>query len=141
MGKSNLNFQPVNLKLKSIGWVHTNEEKIPRHWSVSEIIGDLVIKEEYEKGLEDIHAGQKIVVIFLFHKSTEFTPQFLKQKPPHLDKEKSVFSICSPLRPNPLGMSVLEVLRRKKNIITVKGIDMLNGTPILDIKPDIGVRK
>ncbi len=48
-----------------------------------------------------------------------------------------VFSICSPIRPNPIGMSVLEVLGRKGNVIYVKGLDMVDGTPILDIKPRV----
>jgi len=46
-----------------------------------------------------------------------------------------VFSICSPVRPNPIGLSVLEVIEREGSRIHVKGIDMINGTPILDIKP------
>ena len=46
-----------------------------------------------------------------------------------------MFSICSPRRPNPIGLSVLEVLARDQNVLRVRGMDMLDGTPILDIKP------
>jgi tRNA (Thr-GGU) A37 N-methylase len=67
-----------------------------------------------------------------------FSRQYLVQKPPQKEKQKGVFSICAPIRPNPPGLSVLEVLKVEKNIIFVRGIDMLDGTPILDIKPDIG---
>lgn len=48
-----------------------------------------------------------------------------------------VFSICSPVRPNPIGLSIVKVVDINKNILTVKHIDMLDGTPILDIKPYI----
>ena len=57
------------------------------------------------------------------------------QKPPHRSEKLGVFSICSPFRPNPLGLSVVEVLEVKDNVILAKGLDMLDGTPILDLKP------
>jgi tRNA (adenine37-N6)-methyltransferase len=85
--------------------------------------------------LQDISAGQKIVVLFNFHESKKFDPRFLLQTPPHREKPMGIFSICSPYRPNPIGLSVLTVLNIDANIITVKHADMLDGTPILDIKP------
>lgn len=121
--------------MKPIGITKTDAKEIPRHWSVSTTTGKLVIQKQYEEGLKNINKGQQIVVLFLFHQSPPFTPDKLSQKPPHLDEIKGVFSICSPIRPNPIGMSVLEVLAVENNIITVKNIDMLDGTPILDIKP------
>jgi tRNA-Thr(GGU) m(6)t(6)A37 methyltransferase TsaA len=121
--------------LKSIGTVKTGAKEIPRHWTVSDVEGKLVIEKKYEKGLQDIREGQRIVVIFLFHKSPSFSHPYLIQQPPHSGKQKGVFSICSPIRPNPIGLSVLEVSKVEKNIIFVRGIDMLDGTPILDIKP------
>lgn len=125
----------MRLNMKPIGFIHTEAEQIPRHWTLSDVEGTLHIDERYLAGLKDIEAGQQIVVIFHFHRSPVFTQQSLTQKPPHLNKELGVFSICSPLRPNPIGMSVLEVLRIDRNILYVKGIDMLDGTPVLDIKP------
>ncbi len=124
-------------KFKPIGYVKTKAETIPRHWSISDVEGEIVIEPEYKMGLRDIKPGDKIVVIFLFHKSPSFSPENLIQKPPHLNERKGVFSTCSPLRPNPIGLSVLEVLEVKGNIIRVKRLDMYDGTPILDIKPYI----
>jgi len=125
----------MEIILKPIGYVKTDAKEIPRNWTVSEVKGRVVLREEYIEGMKDITPGSRIVVIFHFHKSPEFSPQFLLQKPPHRDREFGVFSTCSPVRPNPIGMSVLEVLDVKDNIIYVKGIDMLDGTPVLDIKP------
>ena len=127
----------INIKMESIGFVQTDAEKIPRHWSVSDEEGTLVIDEKYLHGLKDIRAGQRIVVIFHFHRSQEFTSKFLSQTPPNREEQLGVFSICSPIRPNPIGMSVLEVLRREDNVIYVKGLDMQDGTPVLDIKPHV----
>ena len=125
----------MEIILKPIGYVKTDAKEIPRNWTVSEVKGRVVLREEYIEGMKDITPGSRIVVIFHFHKSPEFSPQFLLQKPPHRDREFGVFGTCSPVRPNPIGMSVLEVLDVKDNIIYVKGIDMLDGTPVLDIKP------
>ena len=127
----------MSIKMEPIGSVRTNAKKIPRHWSVSDVEGTLVIDGRYLEGLKDIKPRQRIVVIFHFHQSPDFDGSYLIQTPPHRKKPLGVFSICSPIRPNPIGMSVLEVLEIEKNIITVKGLDMLDGTPILDIKPCI----
>jgi len=123
------------IEMKPIGFVRHEFEKVPRHWSVSDVEGRLIINEEYIEGMEDIKAGQHIVVIFHFHKSPAFTSRYLKQSPPHRKEIIGVFSCCSPRRPNPIGMSVLEVLKVKSNVIYVKGLDMYNNTPIWDIKP------
>ena len=125
----------MKIELEPIGFVKTDIEKIPRHWTVSEAEGTIVIDEQYKEGLRDIKAGERIVVLFYFHQSPRFTPDRLIQRPKHRNEQLGVFSICSPVRPNPLGMSVVEVLGIDGNIIHVKGLDMRDGTPVLDIKP------
>jgi len=127
----------MNIELRVIGFVRTDAQKLPRHWSVSGVAGTLVIDEEYSEGLRDIEAGQRIVVIFYFHQSPGFSPELLRQTSGQHGRETGVFSICSPVRPNPIGMSVLEVLGTWGASIDVRGLDMLDGTPILDIKPHI----
>lgn len=125
----------AQITFSPIGFVRTQATKVPRHWSVSDVEGILEISREYEGGLRDIEDGQKIVVIFHFHQSPEFNPGYLFQTPPNRSSDRGVFSICSPIRPNAIGMSVVEVLSREGTHIRVKHIDMLDGTPILDIKP------
>lgn len=122
---------------KPIGYVRTSADSVPRHWSVSDLEGEIVINPEFKEGLRDIKPGDKIVIIFCFHKSPPFSPEKLIQKPPHLDEKKGVFSTCSPHRPNPIGLSVVEVIEVSENIIKVRRIDMFDGTPVLDIKPYI----
>jgi tRNA (adenine37-N6)-methyltransferase len=120
-----------------IGVFHTDAKQIPRHWTISDMKGNLVIEKKYQDGLRDIQTGQKIIVIFQFHQSPLFENSHLVQKPKHRKKEMGVFSICSPLRPNPIGLSVLEVIEVKENVISALHADMVDGTPILDIKPYI----
>ena len=69
----------MSVELRPIGFVRTDAEELPRHWSVSEVEGTLVIDEEYSEGLRDIEPGQRIVVIFHFHRSPGFSPEFLRQ--------------------------------------------------------------
>lgn len=125
----------MQITFTPIGTAHPNTDKIPRHWSVSDVEGTLVLDPQYTEALTDITVGQRIVVLFHFHKSPPFSPNLLKQTPPHRQRPLGVFSICSPRRPNSIGLSVLEVLSRDANVLGVRNMDMIEGTPILDIKP------
>ena len=127
----------MSLEMKPIGFVSTDAKEIPRHWTVSNVEGTLVINESYLTGLKDIKLGQRIYVIFHFHKSPKFTSEFLQVKRPVDGRELGVFSTHSPSCPNPIGLSFLEVLGVDGNIIRVRGLDMDDGTPILDIKPEM----
>jgi tRNA-Thr(GGU) m(6)t(6)A37 methyltransferase TsaA len=131
----------MGIELRPIGFVRTHAEDLPRHWSVSDVEGTLVIDEDYGEGLQDIEPGQQIVVIFHFDRSPEFAPEFLRQVSGATGREIGVFSTCSPIRPNPVGMSIVEVRGISGTRIDVRGLDMLDGTPILDIKPHIEDRR
>jgi tRNA-Thr(GGU) m(6)t(6)A37 methyltransferase TsaA len=127
----------MSVTFTPIGHVHTTASNLPRHWSLSDVEGILEIDPQFSDGLQDIQPGQRVVVLFYFHKSSQFRKELLVQNPPHKDRSFGVFSICSPRRPNPIGLSIVQVLSVDQNRIEVKGIDMLDGTPILDIKPHI----
>ncbi len=126
----------MSITMNPIGYVSTDAKEIPRSWTVSGVEGALVMDEAYLEGLKDIQPGTRIYVIFQFHKSPRFTSEFMRIKPPLREKKLGVFSTHSPFRPNPIGLSVLEVTGAEGNVIRVKGIDMLDKTPILDIKPE-----
>ncbi|MEW5734394.1 MAG: SAM-dependent methyltransferase [Thermodesulfobacteriota bacterium] len=123
-------------EMRPIGFLHTDAETVPRHYSISDVEGKIVVDRVYQDGLRDIKAGDRIAVLFVFDRSPAFVPAIhLIQRPPVTGRLTGVFSICSPVRPNPIGLSVLTVTAKDENILSVKGIDMLDGTPILDIKP------
>ncbi len=125
------------VSFKPIGVVRSAEKNVPRHWTVSDVEGILEIAPDFVRGLRDIRPGQRIVVLFWFHRSASFTPDMLVQTPSHRGTPTGVFSICSPRRPNPIGLSVVQVLEVSENRVRVRGIDMVDGTPVLDIKPHI----
>lgn len=125
----------MTIEFKAIGYVRTDTTTVPRHWSVSDVKGVLDILPDYTAGLNDISVGESIVVLFHFHLSPEFRQDNLFQIPPNRTEFRGIFSICSPIRPNSIGMSVVTVLAKQGGLVMVQGIDMINGTPILDIKP------
>jgi tRNA-Thr(GGU) m(6)t(6)A37 methyltransferase TsaA len=100
----------------------------------SEIIGEVVVDEQFEKGLDDLEGFSHIYLIYQFHKATRTELQVI---PFMADSVKGVFSTRSPLRPNHLGLSIVTLLKREGNRLTIRGVDILDGTPILDIKPYI----
>jgi tRNA (adenine37-N6)-methyltransferase len=94
--------------------------------------GVLAILPEFESGLTDIEGFSHLIVIWEFDRSSGFE---LMGKPPSDNRAHGVFATRSPRRPNPLGLTVVELLRRNGRLLHVRGVDMLDGTPILDIKP------
>ncbi len=96
--------------------------------------GKIVINKELSIGLKDLNGFSHIILIYHFHKSEGFE---LETKP-FLDNEKrGVFSTRAPKRPNPIGISVVKLLKIKDNILYIENVDILNETPLLDIKPYI----
>jgi tRNA-Thr(GGU) m(6)t(6)A37 methyltransferase TsaA len=94
--------------------------------------GELEIFKEFEPGLKDIDGFSHLIIIFTFHESKQ---RNLYAYPPHDGKKRGVFATRSPDRPNPIGMTVVKLIKREGNILKVSGIDMIESTPILDIKP------
>ena len=128
----------MSYRIRPIGVVHSGEANPPRHWSISQVEGELEIWPRYRDGLSDIRPGERVVVLFVFHRSPRFARPHLKAVPPTRNELRGVFSTCSPVRPNPIGLSVVEVLSVEGPRLRVRGLDMLDGTPLLDIKPHKG---
>ncbi len=123
------------IQMKPIGYVATEQSAVPRFYTISDVQGELIIDESLQDGLRDIEAGSKIVVLFYFHQSPQFSASDLRVVPPSRQDVRGVFSTRSPVRPNPIGLSRLIVMYIRGNRIGVRGLDMIDGTPILDIKP------
>jgi len=112
--------------------------------SLEGVEGRIEIFEEYIEGLEGIDGFTHLIVIAYLHKVTSEQRRVLKVKHKRLLRlgidpedlpEVGVFCTDSPHRPNPIALTIVEVIKREKNILYVKNLDLFNGTPILDIKP------
>jgi tRNA-Thr(GGU) m(6)t(6)A37 methyltransferase TsaA len=123
-------------EMRPIGFVrspYSETSQIPKGCGAKhEAEGVLEILPEFEEGLTDIEGFSHLFVIWAFHKAEGFA---LLGKPPTDDRPHGVFATRSPRRPNPIGLTVVELLRRDGARLHVRGVDMLDGTPILDIKP------
>jgi tRNA-Thr(GGU) m(6)t(6)A37 methyltransferase TsaA len=121
---------------RPIGVVHSpfKEPKgTPIQPSAAEgISGAVEIFPEYAEGLKDIEGFSHIVLIYHFHLSRG---QSLTAKPFMDNEKRGVFAMRGPSRPNPIGISIVRLVRVENNIIHIQDVDIVNGTPLLDIKP------
>lgn len=121
---------------RPIGYVHSpysETTQVPRGLGARhDAEGEFEILPEFEAGLTDIEGLSHLIVLWVFDRSEGFE---LMGKPPCDDRPHGVFATRSPYRPNPIGLTVVELLGRDGRRLRVRGVDMLDRTPILDIKP------
>jgi len=95
--------------------------------------GMVEVLPEFEEGLRDLNGFSHLILLYHFHRAD---PGYALLVTPFLDDQpKGLFATRYPRRPNRLGFSVVRLLRREANVLHVAGIDVLDGTPLLDIKP------
>jgi len=123
------------IKLRPIGVVHSplkRNSEAPIQPKYSDFEGEIEIFPEFVEGLKDLDGFSHITVIFHFH----FSEGYELLTYPYMDSEKrGVFATHSPYRPNFLGISILKLLSVEGNRLRIKGLDILDGSPVIDIKP------
>jgi tRNA (adenine37-N6)-methyltransferase len=126
---------PMKICYSPIGIMHCelfDSDTAPKFYTESTIKGTIEIFDEYVQGLAGLNEYDHIMVFFHFHRSVGYS---LMQKRRGVGELRGVFSLCSPNRPNGIGMSVLKLITIEGNMLHVENVDLLDGTPILDIKP------
>ena len=126
----------MNIELESIGTIHTQFTEIEgmpiQPTGAKGIEGTIEIKEKYAEGLKDLDGFSHIHLIYLLHKVDGY---MLEVKPFMDNTTHGVFATRSPKRPHRIGMSVCKVNKVEDNKIYIENVDILDGTPLLDIKP------
>jgi tRNA-Thr(GGU) m(6)t(6)A37 methyltransferase TsaA len=126
------------LELEPVGFIetpHGQKAEAPRQPRAAEGVKGIITLlagRGFEDALADLDGFSHVWVLFWFHENPSFRPKVL---PPRSDRKRGVFATRSPHRPNPLGMSVLRLERVEGRSVHVLDVDLLDGTPILDIKP------
>jgi tRNA-Thr(GGU) m(6)t(6)A37 methyltransferase TsaA len=118
-----------------IGIIHspcTDKSQTPIQASRSQVKGTVEIYPQYVEGLQDLEGLSHIILLYAFHESSGYS---LIVKPFLDDQLHGLFATRYPYRPNPIGLSVVRLLERRDNVLDIEGVDMLDGTPLLDIKP------
>lgn len=126
----------TNITCKPIGVIHS-EHTVPEKTPIQPIYaagceGTVDVFPEYADGLKDLETFSHIYLIYHLDRAKEVR---LKVKPFLQDTERGVFATRAPCRPNAIGMSIVRLIRREGNVLHVQGIDVLDETPLLDIKP------
>jgi tRNA (adenine37-N6)-methyltransferase len=128
----------MDMKITPIGIIHSpynTKEVCPiQPLYATEAAGCVEVFEEYVAGLKDIETFSHIYLLYLFDRAGEIElvrPTFLDDEP------HGIYASRHPCRPNSIGMSIVKLLKRENNILLVEGVDMLDKTPLLDIKPYI----
>jgi tRNA-Thr(GGU) m(6)t(6)A37 methyltransferase TsaA len=124
-----LSFQPIGL----IHSPFTRKDQTPIQPYRSQAAGRVELLPEYETGLQDLEGFSHLILLYVFHRAA---PGYDLTVTPFLDDEpKGLFATRYPRRPNPLGLSVVRLVQREGRVLHVDGIDVLDGTPLLDVKP------
>ena len=121
--------------MKPIGVIHspfTDKSQTPIQPSRSLAVGRVEVFPEFTPGLQDLDGFPHIVLVYAFHCSSGYS---LQVKPFLDDQLRGLFATRHPCRPNSIGLSVVRLLACREHIIEIEGVDMLDGTPLLDIKP------
>ena len=128
----------MEIILKTIGVIHTPFQEttgMPIQSARSDFEGSVEVDAEYLDGLDGIEEFSHIYLLYALHRAETNGP--LKVQPFLDDRLHGIFATRFPMRPNPIGISVVRLTGRKGSILHFKGADMLDGTPLLDIKPYI----
>jgi tRNA-Thr(GGU) m(6)t(6)A37 methyltransferase TsaA len=131
-----------DITIEPIGILHcklTSREHTPKNYDESNHVGTIEIHPEFIEGLDGIQTGDTIIVLFWLDRADrsilKVHPRGDKSKP-----KRGIFSTRSPVRPNPIAISELLVQDINENILKVKGLDILDSTPVIDIKKKIYLR-
>jgi tRNA (adenine37-N6)-methyltransferase len=125
----------MEITMHPIGVIHspfTNKESTPIQVVRSQTIAWVEVYPEYADGLKDIEELSHIHLLYVFHQSSGYK---LHVKPFLDDREHGIFATRYPYRPNQIGLSTVRLLSRQENRLTIAGVDVLDLTPLLDIKP------
>ena len=125
----------MKIELKPIGIIHSpfkTKEETPIQPFMSEAEGKVEVFKEYAAGLEGIEQFSHVILVYYFH---QIKGEHLMVKPYLDDNEYGVYATRHPHRPNHIGISTVRLLKREDDLLYVKEIDIMDGSPLLDIKP------
>jgi len=121
--------------LTPVGIIHLPFRELgdaPRQGRFSDVECIIEILAEFTEGLQDVEHHPHLIILYWLDRSDRTV---LRSTPPQTEIENGVFATRSPNRPNPIGYGVVDLIRREGNRLFVRGLDALDGTPVLDIKP------
>ena len=110
----------------------TDKKQTPIQPTRSQATGQVEVYPEFVEGLQDLEGFSHVILLYVFHCSSDYS---LRVKPFLDDEWHGLFATRHPCRPNPIGLSIVRLIARRGNVLEIEGVDVLDGTPLLDIKP------
>ncbi|NLI69497.1 MAG: tRNA (N6-threonylcarbamoyladenosine(37)-N6)-methyltransferase TrmO [Firmicutes bacterium] len=126
------------MNLLPIGTIHSPYRvpaDAPRQGRLSDLQVKLEIFPEYAEGLKDVERSSHLIVLYWFHLASR---DVLQTRTPFGEEPRGVFACRSPSRPNPIAFCVADLLQREGNVLHVRGVEAIDGTPLIDVKPYSG---
>ena len=126
----------MHINYKAIGIIYSPFDDIAgmpiQPSGAAGVRGVVEVDPEYVPGLKDLEGFSHLILLYHFHRAGEYQPLVT----PFLDTQsRGLFATRAPRRPNPIGLSVVKLLSVEENLLHIENVDILNGTPLLDIKP------
>ena len=124
------------MTLKAIGIVQNKVKQVPGSgYKWQKIVSEIVLDDSLTEAMDNLDEFSHIIVLYWMHQSTEPAPVKVHPKGRAELPRVGVFASRSPDRPNPVGKATVRLLQRRRNVLTVQGLDAVDGTPVIDIKP------
>lgn len=127
-------------QFQAIGYVENEFRGTTKPDTLTASLSRIVLAPDLVEGLSGLEPGMTLLVVFVFHRSMGYDllqhPRGDRSRP-----KRGVFALRSPNRPNSIGITEVELLAIEGNVLTVRGLDALDGTPVLDLKPGTGVMR
>jgi len=124
----------ITVTYHPIGYVENEFDQPASPQRIREVESRIILNPDFVEGLMGLEPGGQVMVVFYFHRSQGFDllqhPQGDTSRP-----RRGVFALRSPMRPNPIGVSVVDLIAVEGNVLRVHNLDAINGTPVLDLKP------
>jgi len=125
--------------MSAMEWIGVvqNEVKEPTDEGWGDVVSEIVLDERLANGLDGIEQFSHLLILFWMHRAAEAEPVRMRRRPQGRQDmpEVGIFAQRARHRPNPIGVTAVTLLRRDKNRLVVRGLDAINGTPVLDVKP------
>ena len=123
------------MKIEPIGIINSPYKikgDSPRQGRFSEKLSQITVFDEYSQGLQDIEKRAHLIILYGLDRAEDYKLMVI---PPGKTKEQGLFSTRAPVRPNPIALCMVKLIKVEGNVITVKWLDALDGSPLIDIKP------
>lgn len=122
------------IRIKPVGFVRNSVEK-PRFGGFAREVSEIIVDKKFTKALDSIEDYSHVIIVYWMDKVKDFVIKHVPQGKKGIVPEVGIFACRCPARPNPIGITTVKLLKREGNKIKVQGLDVLDNTPVIDIKP------